>query len=88
VVFFFRICKKLPSKKAVATTNTAAKKGPTTTFPLKRMAEKKKEAGKSTKYTMAVKPTPEGVSSEEVFLRAAEALEKEVTLSDEELMEA
>ena len=49
---------------------------------------KKKEAGKLTKSTMAVKPTSEGGSSDEEFLRAAEALEQVVTVRDEELMEA
>ena len=72
------------------TSMVAAKKGPTTIFPMKRMMEKRKEAGKPNKSTMAVKPIPEGGFSDddEEFLRAAEALEQVVTVSDEELMEA
>ena len=63
-------------------------KGPTTIFPMKSMADKRKEAGKSTKSAMTVKPTSEAVSIDEELQRAAEAFGKEATLSDEELMEA
>ena len=71
----------------MSTTNTAAKKGPTTIVPMQRMAKKRKEAGKFPKSAMAIKPTPEGMSSDEELLRSADALEKEVTIRyDEELM--
>ena len=79
---------KNPKQKAVIT-NIAAnkeakstiKKGPTTIFPMRNVLKRKESAEKA---AMAVKPTEEdAISSDDELLRAAKALEKVVTLSDE-----
>ena len=73
------------------TTNKEAlsitKKGPTTIFPKRKvLPRKRREAGKKAEVD---KPADEAINSsdDDELLRAAEALEKVVTVSDEEWME-
>jgi hypothetical protein len=88
--------KTVSGQEAEITTNTPAtneamsntKKGPTTIFPKRKVLQRKKrEAGKKAEDE---KPAEETLNSsdDDELLRAAEALEKVVTVSDEEWMEA